>query len=280
MFNRAQTKAWSWAPASPPRSTNVAPVFAFASLLAISFTAARAADMPVKAPSEPPYNWSGCYVGLNGGAGGSGSKFNTAVGGGTLLGATDAALVAQTGGTGSGDATSALGGGQAGCNWQSGTMVYGLAGDFDYFRSNPQLVNGTNTLTSGAQFGVTQSLKTDYFATVRPRIGIAADRNLFYITGGVAFTKVNYTQTYMDGNVPPGIGSASASKSLAGWTVGAGWEYAWTSNWTIKAEYLFAKFSTTNAFGVIADGTGASNPLQGSADLAVQIARVGANYKF
>jgi outer membrane immunogenic protein len=266
---------------SLPRRRNIAPVFAFASLVAISFTAARAADMPIKAaPSEPPYIWSGCYVGLNGGAGGGGSKFNTAVGGGTLLGATDAALVAQTGGTGSGDATSVLGGGQAGCNWQSNTIVYGLEGDFDYFRSNPQLVNGTNTLTNGATFGVTQSLKTDYFATVRPRIGIAADRNLFYVTGGVAFTKVNYTQTYMDGNVPPGIGSASASKSLTGWTVGAGWEYAWTRNWTFKAEYLFAKFSTTNAFGAIADGTGASNPLQGSADLAVQIARVGANYKF
>ena len=127
MFNRTQTKPWSWAPTSLPRRRSIVPVFAVASLVALSFTAARAADMPIKAgPSEPPYNWSGCYVGLNGGAGGSGSKFNTFVGGGTLLGATDAALVAQTGGTGSGDTTSVLGGGQAGCNWQSNTIVYGL----------------------------------------------------------------------------------------------------------------------------------------------------------
>jgi outer membrane immunogenic protein len=248
---------------------------------AVASTTAHAADLSVKAAAEPPYNWSGCYVGLNGGAAGAGSKFNTVVGGGTLLGPTDAALVGQSGGTGSGDSSSPLGGGQAGCNWQSGTLVYGLEGDFDYFRSNSQLVNGTNTLlSSGNPFGVTQSLKTDYLATVRPRFGIAADRNLFYVTAGAAFTRVSYTQTYVDGNAPPGIGSASASKSLVGWTVGAGWEYAWTNNWTFRAEYLFAKFATTNAVGVIADGTGASNPLQGSADLAVQVVRAGANYKF
>jgi outer membrane immunogenic protein len=247
---------------------------------AVTLTTAHAADLAVKAPAEPSYNWSGCYVGLNGGAGGGGSKFNTFVGGGTLLGATDAAAVAQTGGTGSGDATSVLGGGQAGCNWQSATLIYGVEGDFDYFRSNPQLVNGNGTLTSGAGFSVTQSLKTNYLATVRPRIGIAADHNLFYVTAGVAFTKVNYTETYLDGNVPPGIGSALASKSLVGWTVGAGWEYAWTNNWTFRAEYLFAKFPTTNAFGTIADGTGAANPLQGSADFTAQIARVGVSYKF
>jgi outer membrane immunogenic protein len=100
------------------------------------------------------------------------------------------------------------------------------------------------------------------------------------VTGGVAFTEISYTQTYVDGYMPPGVGSATVSKSLVGWTVGAGWEYAMTNNWTVKAEYLFAKFPSTNAQGLIANGTGLSNPLQGSADLAIQIARLGVNYKF
>jgi hypothetical protein len=42
----------------------------------------------------------------------------------------------------------------------------GLDGDFDYFRNRPQLVNGTNTLSDGTPFGVTQALQTNYFATL------------------------------------------------------------------------------------------------------------------
>ena len=71
-----------------------------------------------------------------------------------------------------------LGGGQLGCNWQTGTLVLGLEGDFEFVRSKPNYNNNTNTLASGAAFSITQSLTTNYLATVRPRIGIAADRNL------------------------------------------------------------------------------------------------------
>jgi len=253
---------------------------AAAFVLVILPTAAPAAAMSMKAPATPIYNWSGCYVGINAGAGGAGSDFTTTVGNGTHLLPADAALVSNSG-TGSANATGFLGGGQAGCNWQSGLIVYGLEGDFDYFHSQPSFSNNTNTLSDGVTpFAVTQSLTTDFFATVRPRIGVAADRNLAYITGGAAFTHVSYAQSYVDGAVPPGAGNATASKSLVGWTIGAGWEHAWTNNWTFKLEYLFASFPTTNAFGAIADGTGGTNPLQGSANLTVQTVRAGVNYKF
>jgi outer membrane immunogenic protein len=273
MFNHVGKRICHWA---NPASLTLASIIA-------TLGGAHAADLAIKAaaPSAPAYSWSGCYLGLNGGAGGGGSNFNTVVGDGTLLAPADAALVATTGGNGSGNATSWLGGGQAGCNWQSATFVYGVEGDFDYFRNRPQIINGTNLLSDGmTPFGVTQALQTDYFASVRGRLGVAADRNLFYVTGGAAFTQINYTQTYIDANMPPGSGSASTSKSLVGWTVGTGWEFAMTDNWIVRAEYLFAKFQSTNANGMIADGTGASNPLHGSADLVVQIARLGVNYKF
>jgi outer membrane immunogenic protein len=253
---------------------------AAAFVLVILPTAAQAADMPTKGSATPIYSWSGCYVGINVGAGGAGSDFTTTIGNGTHLLPADAALVSNSG-TGSANATGFLGGGQTGCNWQSGLIVYGLEGDFDYFRSGPSFANNTNTLSDGVTpFAVTQSLTTDFFATVRPRIGIAADRNLGYITGGAAFTQVNYTQSYVDGAIAPGAGSAAASKALVGWTVGAGWEHAWTNNWTFKLEYLFASFPTTNAFGAIADGTGGTNPLHGSADLVIQTVRAGVNFKF
>jgi outer membrane immunogenic protein len=257
-------------------------VLATAFAVVPSLTAVWAADLPMKmkAPAPSPYNWSGCYVGFNAGAGGSGTNLTSSVGAGTHLSDADAALVGGAG-TGSGDATGFLGGGQAGCNWQSGMIVYGLEGDLDYFHSNPQFINDTNTLSDGVTpFTVSQSLKTDFFATVRPRIGIAADRNLGYITGGAAFSHASYTQSYVDGAAPAGAGTATGSKALIGWTVGAGWEHAFADHWTFKFEYLYTGFPTTSASGVIADSAGGTNPLHGSADLVVQSLRAGVNYKF
>jgi opacity protein-like surface antigen len=128
------------------RAANLMTTAAF--VLVILPTAARAADMSMKAPVTPIYGWSGCYVGINAGAAGAGSDFTSTVGNGTHLLSADAALVSNSG-TGSADATGFLGGGQAGCNWQSGLIVYGLEGDFDYFHSQPSFSNNTNTLSDG-----------------------------------------------------------------------------------------------------------------------------------
>ena len=237
-----------------------------------------AADMPMKAPAASAYQWSGCYLGVNVGGGASGTNFASAVGPGTYLAAGDAATVGGSGGGGA-NADGILAGAQAGCNFQSGTLVYGLEGDFDYFHTDPQFNNNTNTLANGNAFAISQSLTTNFLATVRPRIGIAADRNLAYITGGAAFTSVSYTTSYVDANTPPGTGTASASRALIGWTAGAGWEYAWADHWTVRAEYLLASFPTTNALGTIA-GAGGTNTLHGSTDLVIQIVRAGVNFKF
>jgi outer membrane immunogenic protein len=239
---------------------------------------ALAADMPMKAPEAPAYQWGGCYLGVNVGGGASGTNFGSVVDPGTYLAAGDAATVAGSGGGGA-NADGILAGAQAGCNFQSGTLVYGLEGDFDYFHTDPQFNNNTNTLANGNAFAVAQSLTTNFLATVRPRIGIAADRNLAYITGGAAFTSVSYTTSYVDANTPPGTGTASASRALVGWTAGAGWEYAWTDHWTVRAEYLLASFPTTNALGTIA-GAGGTNTLHGSTDLVIQLVRAGVNFKF
>jgi outer membrane immunogenic protein len=242
--------------------------------------AANAADVALKAPEPPPYQWTGCYAGLNLGGGSSGTNFSSAVGPGTHLLGDDPAIVAGSGGGGA-DAASILGGGQVGCNWQTGTLVLGLEGDVDYFHSNPSFANNTNTLSDGVTpFTISQSLTTDFLATVRPRIGIGADRNLGYITGGVAFTRINYTESYTDGAAPPGMGTATASRYLAGWTAGAGWEYAFAERWTVRTEYLIAGFPKTSAVGAITDAAGGSNPLRGSSDLTIQLIRAGVNWKF
>ncbi|MGO9893855.1 MAG: outer membrane protein [Bryobacteraceae bacterium] len=246
--------------------------------LGCGLKAAIAADLPLKAPEAPAYQWGGCYLGVNLGGGSSGTNFGSTVGSGTYLAVGDAATVGASG-SGGANADGILAGGQVGCNFQSGTLVYGLEGDFDYFRSNPKFANNTTTLADGNTFAVSQSLTTNFLATVRPRIGIAADRNLAYITGGAAFTSISYTEGYVDANAPPGAGTAAASRSLVGWTAGAGWEYAFADRWTVRAEYLYASFPTTSALGAITGASGA-NTLHGSSDLAVQLVRAGVNFKF
>jgi outer membrane immunogenic protein len=262
------------------RSILAAHTLAAALALACGPTAVRAADLAVKAPEPGPYQWTGCYVGLNLGGGTSGTNFSSSVGPGTHLLGADPGVVAASGGGGF-NSDNVLGGGQVGCNWQSGTLVLGLEGDFDYFHSTPGFSNNTNTLSDGATpFTISQSLTTNYLATVRPRIGVGADRNLAYITGGVAFTRVNYAESYSDGDTPPGAGTATASRNLVGWTAGAGWEYAFADHWTVKAEYLIAGFPKTSALGAITDAAGGSNPLSGSSDVTIQLVRAGVNFKF
>lgn len=259
----------------------IASCVAAAAMMAIFVASgASAADMPMKAQQPPAYQWSGCYVGVNFGGGASGSNFNSAVDPGTHLLGADPAVVAASG-TGGHGGDGALAGGQAGCNMQSGTVVFGLEGDFDYFHSNAWFSNNSITLSDGVTpFTITQSITTNYMATIRPRLGIAADRNLAYVTAGVAFTRVSYLESYSDGAAPPGIGTAAASKSLVGWVAGGGWEYAFADHWIFRAEYLYASFPTINALGAITDAGGGANTLHGSSDLVTQLIRAGVNFKF
>lgn len=279
-------------PALQDYSTDVAPRLRPAGVGAIIIAAAAifsgqasAADLALKAPAVVGFGWSGCYIGANAGAGMAASDFGSSVDPGTHLLGADPGIVGAAG-IGSGDSTGFAGGGQVGCNLQSGTFVYGLEGDVDYFHGAAKFSNGTNTLSDAVTpFTVNQSATTNFIATLRPRIGIAADRNLAYLTGGVAFTSVNYVQSYADtpsgGTVAsPGSGQASASKALVGWAAGAGWEHAFTDHATFRLEYIYASFPTTSALGAISDPAGGANALHGSANLTIQTARLGLNYKF
>ncbi len=170
---------------------------------------------PVVAPTA--YNWSGFYVGVNGGGGWSTSNWDTA---------------------GSVNVSGAVAGGTAGVNWQLGHAVLGLEGDVDW--SN---LKGSAT-SAGCPAGCTTG--NDWLATVRGRAGYAFDRFLPYVTGGVAFGDVKAST--------PGF--AGATQTSTGWTAGGGVELALTSNWTAKAEYLHVDLGNMNcgfSCGVVAN---------------------------
>jgi outer membrane immunogenic protein len=96
---------------------------------------------------------------------------------------------------------------------------------------------------------VQQNLK--WFATLRGRLGVAAtDRLLLYGTGGLALGRLDYsgnihrTAILLNFDVP-----ASTSVTKAGWTIGAGAEYALPDQWSIKAEYLYYDLGSASITG-------------------------------
>ena len=165
-----------------------------------------AADMPrpsfLKAPAyAASFNWTGVYVGLNGGYGFGTSNWTDS--GGT---------------TGNFDVKGAQAGGTIGYSLQTGLWVWGVEADLDY-----SWMKGTDATACC-------ETKSDWLGTARGRVGYAMDRLLPYITGGAAFGDVKMTSI--------GFGSETATK--IGWTAGAGLEYAFMGAWSAKVEYLYA----------------------------------------
>lgn len=166
---------------------------------------ANAADLPrpmyTKAPPlvSPYYNWTGFYVGVNGGGGWGSSAWDT---------------------TGSFDTSGGLVGGTVGYNWQMGTWVLGVEGDIDW----ADIKGGTANHCVGGGC----STENNWLGTARGRVGYAFDRWMPYITGGAAFGDVQATH--------PGFTGMSSTQ--LGWTVGAGVEFAVVNNVTAKVEYL------------------------------------------
>ena len=79
------------------------------------------------------------------------------------------------------------------------------------------------------------ALANNWLATARARVGYAADRVLFFGTAGGAFADMQTTYS-----------GVQSSTTKAGWTAGAGVEWAFADNWTAKVEYLYIDLGTFN----------------------------------
>jgi outer membrane immunogenic protein len=172
---------------------------ALAALAAIALSApANAADVPVRGPiykaaPAPVFNWTGFYVGAHVGWGWE-----------------------HTSGVGGIDADGAIGGFQAGYNWQfNRNWVFGVEADISFTDIND------NTL------GI--PVHVDYVGSARARLGYAWDRMMLYGTGGLAFVRA---------------GGAGVHQSDTGFALGGGLEWAFAHRWSAKVEYIFHGFDT------------------------------------
>ena len=150
----------------------------------------------------PGYNWTGFYLGINGGGAWGDSDWNAFFAGnrpsGGMIGVT------------------------AGYNWQGAgsPWVFGLEGDIDWAFIDDSFA---------CPVGLACQTKNNWLGTFRGRVGYSFDRIMPYITGGLAVGDIEANRT----------GFIGASDTNAGWTIGAGVEAAIAGNWSAKVEYLY-----------------------------------------
>ena len=201
---------------------------------AIVSTQAIAADLPsrrappvfVPPPAIPVFTWTGFYVG-----GQVGYEFGRsgAFASNPVLGGLAGAGVRPSG---------VIGGAHVGYNFSTQSLpvfggalgtggVIGVEGDVDGSNYKPRYNLG----------GIGDYGSQNIQGSIRGRIGIAVDRALFYATGGAAFGGLS--NTYL--NSLNGL-TDSYSHTRVGYTVGGGVEYAFTNNWSLRAEYRYTDF--------------------------------------
>ena len=187
--------------------------------LAAAVTQANAADLAARPYTKAPpmiaavYNWSGFYVGANAGYGSSHKCWDQTAG--------FSPGVAE----GCHDATGAVAGGQIGYRWQTGAFVFGLEAQGDWAD-----LKGSNASTV---FGVVNRTKVDAFGLFTGQVGYASNNTLLYVKGGAGVTHDRYS----------GFGTGvqaefdRATETRWGGTVGVGFEYGFTPNWSVGIEY-------------------------------------------
>ena len=177
------------------------------------------------------YNWTGFYVGVNGGYGWGTQDPMT-----PLSNRFDRTSFNTSGG---------MFGGTIGAQIQQGYVVLGVEGDLDWANIKG---SGITTPTIGGLIlpglPITLNMATNVSAvgTARLRAGVAMNNWLFYATGGAAFIKSSANGTSIAG-VPCGtlgvLPNCSASSLRPGLAAGLGAEWGFAQNWSAKVEYLY-----------------------------------------
>jgi outer membrane immunogenic protein len=232
----------------------------------------RAADMAGKAPAyvpAPMVNWSGGYIGVEGGVAQSRGRFSNTDG---FVDLPEQFDKDKTGGTV---------GGLLGYNWQQSSVVYGVEGDWNWIGAKATAVDAI----SFRQNSAATSFNVPWLATLRGRVGVALDTTLVYVTGGVAFGQVK-NSVELRNDPDDGLSTTFAlDQTKVGWTAGAGVEHMLSQHWTARAEFRYADLGKTTVAcgGANFDGCaslGPSGAYRGEFSNRLMLGLVGVAYKF
>lgn len=176
-----------------------------------------------------------------------------------------------------------IGGIQAGNNWTSDHVLYGLVADFGSFNLKGS-TNATNIqypTNLGQFYSLSTSVNSEWLFTARARLGYVPDSSRFmvYGTGGMALTELKVVNSFVDASNPIGKTTGTSHSNKIRWVAGAGAEFMLTQSITLNAEYLYTAFNTV-ATSSIASGSFRSSTIRTSADLNANLLKIGLNYKF
>jgi outer membrane immunogenic protein len=242
-------------------------------LVALGMAApASAADLAARPYTKAPapmiaaiYDWSGFYIGFNGGGGSSHKCWS--ITNDAFLGAFNPPAA-----EGCHDATGGTVGGQIGYRWQAASWVFGLEA-----QGNWADFSGSNANTAFAN--VTDRSRIDAFGLFTGQVGYAWNSALLYVKGGaaVANDKYNTFQT------STGLAIDRGSETRWGGVIGAGLEFGFAPNWSVGFEYdhMFMGTKNVSSFGVgnfgVANGAFSSTDRIGQ---DVDMATVRLNYRW
>jgi len=252
-------------------------------------TAASAADLPVKSPPPAPvmapvWNWTGFYIGINGGYswGRSSRDLN-------FFNPLNGVVLATATGAGR-DLNGGVFGGQLGYNWQTANWVFGIETDAQWTGQKGSTtvlcpVAGCFPTAVAPGTGVAAALtdKLEWFGTFRGRGGVLVTPSvLLYVTGGLAYGSVQ-TDVGLSGFTANGtpvtiVGSRSSDK--LGWTVGGGIEAMFAGNWSAKLEYLYMDLGSISNSVVLPTAAGFPLGANVTSRVTDSIIRAGINYHF
>jgi outer membrane immunogenic protein len=204
------------------------------------------------APISGPQRWAGFYAGVN-------------AGGGLSLVRTPNQTFAALPGGGETDVNGGgfAGGGQIGYNLVAfSNWIVGVEGDIGYLGINNSHVDWNND--GVAQTVYQPGVKTNWYSTVRGRVGTSTGPALLYASGG--FAAVN-----LENSAVVGTTGYSSQGTRTGWSFGGGIEIELTSQWSAKLEDIY-----------INTGTNTLTTPVGSVDFKnnFHLVRAGLNYKF
>lgn len=228
------------------------------SVLLASTAVASAADLAARPYTKAPppvaavYNWTGFYVGVNGGGG---------------WGRTDWTFTA-VGTTANHDTSGGLAGGQIGYNWQmGGPWVFGVEADGDWAN-----IKGSTPCPNPA-FNCSSNVRD--LASFRARLGYAAGPVLFYGTGGVGYANARYSALTVAGGLPAVGSTGFFNDDRWGYAAGAGIEWGFAPSWSAKLEYMHYGFGTDTAAP-----TTLSTLSPSALRLNIDTVKAGVNYHF
>ena len=240
-------------------------------------TSASAADLAARPYTKAPlmiaavYDWSGFYIGGNGGYGTARRcwDFIPSTAAGVPTGAPNVS-------EGCHDADGGTAGGQIGYRWQSASWVYGLEaqGNWADFKGSNVSTSTVIPVPGAAGLAVTNRSKIDAFGLFTGQIGYAWNNTLLYAKGGAAVVSDKYSSVLTGTGVVVGT---SDSDTRWGGVVGVGLEYGFTPNWSFAVEYDHIFLENRNArFTNPAGGFFANERISGDVDIVT--ARV--NYRW